>query len=45
MGAPPSKARGLSIQLQKLLTSWLTSWPEQDWDQRLDEMYMLQQKK
>nr|XP_020746711.1 transient receptor potential cation channel subfamily V member 5-like isoform X1 [Odocoileus virginianus texanus]XP_020746712.1 transient receptor potential cation channel subfamily V member 5-like isoform X1 [Odocoileus virginianus texanus]XP_020746714.1 transient receptor potential cation channel subfamily V member 5-like isoform X1 [Odocoileus virginianus texanus]XP_020746715.1 transient receptor potential cation channel subfamily V member 5-like isoform X1 [Odocoileus virginianus texanus] len=43
MGAPPSKARGLSIQLQKLLTSWLVG--QQDWDQRLDETYMLQQKK
>ena len=43
MGAPPSNARGIWIQLQKLLTSWLVG--QQDWDQRLDEMYMLQQQK
>ncbi|XP_024613842.1 transient receptor potential cation channel subfamily V member 5 [Neophocaena asiaeorientalis asiaeorientalis] len=43
MGPPPPKARGLWIQLQKLLTSWLAG--QQDWDQHLDEAYMLQQKR
>ncbi|XP_061054821.1 transient receptor potential cation channel subfamily V member 5 isoform X3 [Eubalaena glacialis] len=43
MGPPPPKARGLWIQLQKLLTSWLAG--QQDWAQHLDEAYMLQQKR
>uniref|UniRef100_A0A4X1UZR5 Transient receptor potential cation channel subfamily V member 5 n=1 Tax=Sus scrofa TaxID=9823 RepID=A0A4X1UZR5_PIG len=43
MGAPPPKARGFWIQLQKLLTSWLVG--QQDWDQQLDEAHMLQQKR
>ncbi|XP_036719267.1 transient receptor potential cation channel subfamily V member 5 [Balaenoptera musculus] len=43
MGPPPPKARGLWIQLQKLLTSWLGG--QQDWTQHLDEAYMLQQKR
>uniref|UniRef100_A0A8C3X7G7 Transient receptor potential cation channel subfamily V member 5 n=1 Tax=Catagonus wagneri TaxID=51154 RepID=A0A8C3X7G7_9CETA len=43
MGAPPPKARGLWIQLQKLLTSWLVGQP--DWEQHLDEVHMLQQKR
>ncbi|XP_032339432.1 transient receptor potential cation channel subfamily V member 5 isoform X1 [Camelus ferus] len=41
MGASPPKARGLWIQLQKLLTSLVG---QQDRDQGLDEAYMLQQK-
>ncbi|KAB0388972.1 hypothetical protein E2I00_001688 [Balaenoptera physalus] len=43
MGPPPPKARGLWIQLQKLLTSWLGG--QHDWTQHLDEAYMLQQKR
>ncbi|KAB1276409.1 Transient receptor potential cation channel subfamily V member 5, partial [Camelus dromedarius] len=42
MGASPPKARGLWIQLQKLLTSLVG---QQDRDQGLDEAYMLQQKR
>ncbi|XP_054548717.1 transient receptor potential cation channel subfamily V member 5 isoform X2 [Talpa occidentalis] len=42
MGAPPCKAKGPWLQLQRLLTAWLAR--EQDWDQRLDEVHMLQQK-
>nr|XP_060485170.1 transient receptor potential cation channel subfamily V member 5-like [Panthera onca] len=42
MGAPPPKAEGPRVQLQKLLASWLLR--EQDWDQHLDEAHMLQQK-
>ncbi|XP_004694386.1 PREDICTED: transient receptor potential cation channel subfamily V member 5 [Condylura cristata] len=40
MGAPPCKAKGPWLQLQRLLSSWLA----RDWDQRLDEVHMLQQK-
>ncbi|XP_042782839.1 transient receptor potential cation channel subfamily V member 5 [Panthera pardus] len=43
MGAPPPKAEGPRVQLQKLLASWLLR--EQDWDQHLDEAHMLQQKR
>ncbi|XP_062956846.1 transient receptor potential cation channel subfamily V member 5 [Cynocephalus volans] len=43
MGACPLKARWPWIQLQKLLTHWLVR--EQDWDQHLDQVYMLQQKR
>ncbi|XP_016050928.1 PREDICTED: transient receptor potential cation channel subfamily V member 5 [Miniopterus natalensis] len=43
MGAPPLKAKGPWTHLQKLLTSWLLR--EKDWDQRLDEAHMLQQKR
>ncbi|XP_077896806.1 transient receptor potential cation channel subfamily V member 5 isoform X1 [Ictidomys tridecemlineatus] len=35
-------AKGPWIQLQKFLASWLVG--EQDWDQHLDQVYMLQQK-
>ncbi|KAG8515853.1 Transient receptor potential cation channel subfamily V member 5, partial [Galemys pyrenaicus] len=42
MGAPPCKTKGPWLQLQRLLTAWLAR--EQDWDQRLDEVHMLQQK-
>ncbi|KAF6276312.1 transient receptor potential cation channel subfamily V member 5 [Rhinolophus ferrumequinum] len=43
MGAPPPKAKGTLAQFQNLLTSWL--FREKDWDQRLDEAHMLQQKR
>ncbi|XP_025710755.1 transient receptor potential cation channel subfamily V member 5 isoform X1 [Callorhinus ursinus] len=43
MGAPPPKAEGPWVQLQKLLASWLVR--EQDWDQHVDEAHMLQQKR
>uniref|UniRef100_G1LIU1 Transient receptor potential cation channel subfamily V member 5 n=1 Tax=Ailuropoda melanoleuca TaxID=9646 RepID=G1LIU1_AILME len=43
MGAPPSKAEGPWVQLQKLLASWLVR--GQDWDQHVDEAHMLQQKR
>nr|XP_036850398.1 transient receptor potential cation channel subfamily V member 5 isoform X1 [Manis javanica] len=43
MGAPPPKAEGPWIQLQKFLASWLVR--EQDWDQLLDKAYMQQQKR
>lgn len=43
MGAPPPKAKGSLAQLQKFLTSWLPR--EKDWDRRLDEAHMLQQKR
>lgn len=43
MGASSPKAKGTLVQLQKLLTSWL--FREKDWDQRLDEAHMLQQKR
>uniref|UniRef100_A0A287CUI4 Transient receptor potential cation channel subfamily V member 5 n=1 Tax=Ictidomys tridecemlineatus TaxID=43179 RepID=A0A287CUI4_ICTTR len=36
-------AKGPWIQLQKFLASWLVG--EQDWDQHLDQVYMLQQKR
>ncbi|XP_044102694.1 transient receptor potential cation channel subfamily V member 5 isoform X2 [Neovison vison] len=43
MGAPPPKTEGPWVQLQKLLASWLVREP--DWDQRVDEAHMLQQKR
>ncbi|XP_039716454.1 transient receptor potential cation channel subfamily V member 5 [Pteropus medius] len=43
MRAPSPKAKGLWAQLQKLLTSWLFG--DKDWEQRLDEAHMLQQKR
>uniref|UniRef100_A0A452U6C8 Transient receptor potential cation channel subfamily V member 5 n=1 Tax=Ursus maritimus TaxID=29073 RepID=A0A452U6C8_URSMA len=43
MGAPPPKAEGPWVQLQKLLASWLVR--GQDWDQHVDEAHMLQQKR
>ncbi|XP_029773637.1 transient receptor potential cation channel subfamily V member 5 [Suricata suricatta] len=43
MGAPPPKAEGPWVQLQKLLASWLPR--EQDWEQHRDEAHMLQQKR
>lgn len=43
MGAPPPKAEGPWVQLQKLLASWLVR--RQDWDQHVDEAHMLQQKR
>ncbi|XP_007522411.1 transient receptor potential cation channel subfamily V member 5 [Erinaceus europaeus] len=43
MGALPPRAKGPWAQLQRLLRTWLAR--EQDWDQRLDEAHMLQQKR
>lgn len=43
MGACPPKALGPWVQLQKLLTSWLTG--EQDWEWNRDQVNMLQQKR
>ncbi|KAM6200890.1 transient receptor potential cation channel subfamily V member 5 [Rhynchocyon petersi] len=43
MGAPPPKATRPWVQLQKLLTAWIIR--EGDWEQRLDEAYMRQQKR
>ena len=43
MGVPPSQVKGSWTHLQKLLTSWL--FREKDWDQRLDEAHLLQQKR
>ncbi|XP_045433667.1 transient receptor potential cation channel subfamily V member 5 isoform X2 [Pipistrellus kuhlii] len=43
MGTPPPKVKGPCTHLQKLLTSWM--FREKDWDQRLDEAHMLQQKR
>nr|KAF6419639.1 transient receptor potential cation channel subfamily V member 5 [Rousettus aegyptiacus] len=43
MRAPSPKAKGLWAQLQRLLTSW--PFRDEDWEQRLDEAHMLQQKR
>ncbi|XP_024428624.1 transient receptor potential cation channel subfamily V member 5 [Desmodus rotundus] len=43
MGVPPPQVKGSWTHLQKLLTSWL--FREKDWDQRLDEAHLLQQKR
>ncbi|XP_064145683.1 transient receptor potential cation channel subfamily V member 5 [Loxodonta africana] len=43
MGVPPPKAKGPWVQLQKLLTSWLIRGG--DWDQRMEEAHMQQQKR
>ncbi|KAF6087065.1 transient receptor potential cation channel subfamily V member 5 [Phyllostomus discolor] len=43
MHVPPPQLRGSWTHLQKLLTPWL--FREKDWDQRLDEVYLLQQKR
>ncbi|XP_036924878.1 transient receptor potential cation channel subfamily V member 5-like isoform X2 [Sturnira hondurensis] len=43
MGVLPPQVRGFWTHLQKPLTSWL--FREKDWNQRLDEAHLLQQKR
>ncbi|XP_012520549.1 PREDICTED: transient receptor potential cation channel subfamily V member 5 [Propithecus coquereli] len=43
MGACPPKAKGPWLQPQRFLLSWL--FREQDWDQHLNQAYVLQQKR